>query len=58
MKNETYYLEKYLLLCDMIKNQSAELRGCFIEEDQISRVVRSTVNIFDSIVDKSKITEP
>jgi hypothetical protein len=50
--DETYYMEKYLLLRDMIKNKSSELRTSFNDDMNISRIVRTTTGIYDSIVDE------
>jgi hypothetical protein len=58
MKDETYYLEKYLLLCDMINNKRDELNRSFDDDSDIARVVRTTGNIFVDVVNRSKITEP
>lgn len=58
MKDETYYLKKYLLLCDMITNKRDELNRSFDGKTQIDRIVRSTSNIFCSIVDESKRMDP
>ena len=52
--DDTYYLSKYLLLCDEIKNKSIELQQCFNDDMEISRIVRSTCNIFECVVQDNK----
>jgi len=49
-----YYFEKYLKLCDDIRNKSSELKQCFDEDTEISRIVRSTCNIFECVIQDSK----
>ena len=49
-----YYFEKYLTLCDEIKNKSIELQQCFNDDMEISRIVRSTCNIFECVIQDSK----
>ena len=57
MKDETYYLKKYLLLCDEIKNKSTELKQSFNDDMNISSIVRTTCSIFDNVVDQVKLKE-
>jgi len=57
MKDETYYLKKYLLLRDEIKNTSRELRSSFNDDMNISQIVRTTTGIYDSITDKINAME-
>ena len=52
MKDDQYYLRKYLLLRDEIKNKSAELRSSFNDDMNISEIVRSTTGIYDNVVDR------
>ena len=52
--DDAYYLSKYLLLCDEIKNKSIELQQCFNDDMEISRIVRSTCNIFECVVQDNK----
>jgi len=58
MKDDQYYLKKYLLLKDEIKNKSRELRASFNDDMNISEIVRSTAGIYDSVVDKVALMEP
>ena len=57
MKDETYYLKKYLLLRDEIKNTSRELRSSFNDDMNISQIVRTTTGIYDSLIDKINVME-